>query len=104
MINVAIRKLAGSDHESLAYARTFAGRATCFVYFQDDIWGAMVLYHFTDMLRAVFHNSPVKLTLVEQELSLKHPAVLGLLRQSPRNASAPPPGPAARGGQLPRAE
>ena len=83
MINVAIRKLAGTDREYLAYARTFAGRAAYFVYFKDDIWGAMVLHHFTDMLRAVFQNTPLKLTLVDQELALKHPAVLQLLRQPP---------------------
>lgn len=83
MINVAIRKLAGTDREYLAYARTFAGRAAYFVYFKDDIWGAMVLHHFTDMLRSVFQNTPLKLTLVDQELALKHPAVLQLLRQPP---------------------
>lgn len=81
MINVAIRKLAGTDREYLAYARTFAGRAAYFVYFKDDIWGAMVLHHFTDMLRSVFQNTPLKLTLVDQDLPLKHPAVLQLLRQ-----------------------
>ena len=70
MINVAIRKLAGTDREYLAYARTFAGRAAYFVYFKDDIWGAMVLHDFTDMLRAVFQNTPLKLTLVDQELAL----------------------------------
>ena len=104
MINVAIRKIAGSDREYFAYARTFAGRATYFVYFRDDIWGAMVLHNFTDMLRAVFHNSPVKLTLVEQELSLKHPAVLGFLRQSHEDPSAPPAGDLARGHRQPGAE
>lgn len=104
MINVAIRKIAGSDHEYFAYARTFAGRATYFVYFRDDIWGAMVLHNFTDMLRAVFHNSPVKLTLVEQELSFKHPAVLGLLRQSHEHPSAPPAGDPTPSDRKPRAE
>ena len=54
MVNVAIRKLAGTDNEYLAYAKTFAGRGTYFVYFQDNIWGAMALHNFVDMLRAVF--------------------------------------------------
>ena len=81
MVNVAIRKLAGTDNEYLAYAKTFAGRGTYFVYFQDNIWGAMALHNFVDMLRTVLDHAPVKLALVEQELSLKHPAVLDLLRQ-----------------------
>ena len=33
-MTVAIRKIAGTDRDYLAYARKFAGRATCFVYFQ----------------------------------------------------------------------
>ena len=88
MINVAIRKLAGTDREYLAYARTFAARAAYFVYFKDDIWGAMILHHFTDMLRAVFQNTPLKLTLVDRELPLKHPAILQLLRQPTEDDSS----------------
>ena len=33
-MTVAIRKIPGTDRDYLAYARKFAGRATCFVYFQ----------------------------------------------------------------------
>ena len=40
MINVAIRKLAGTDREYLAYARTFAGRAAYFVYSLNKRFGS----------------------------------------------------------------
>ena len=33
-MTVAIRKIAGTDRDYLADARKFAGRATCFAYFQ----------------------------------------------------------------------
>ena len=74
------------------------------MYFCDDLWGAMVLHHFTDMLGVVFQDSPVKFTLVEQELSLKHPAVLGPLQQSYENPSAPLAPDLTPGGRQPRTE
>lgn len=85
-MTVAIRKLAGTDNDYLAYATTFAGRGTYFVYFQDNIWGAMALHNFVEMLHAVFDHAPVKLALVDREINLKHPAVLDLLRQPPSAA------------------
>ena len=80
-MTVAIRKIPGTDRDYLADARKFAGRATCFVYFQDNLWGAVALHNFADMLRLTWGHRP-QLRFVEQDLSLKHPAVLELLRQS----------------------
>ena len=45
-MTVAIRKIAGTDRDYLAYARKFSGRATYFVYFQDNLWGAVALHNF----------------------------------------------------------
>ena len=45
-MTVAIRKIAGTDRDYLAYPRKFAGRATCFAYFQDDLCGAVALHNF----------------------------------------------------------
>ena len=47
-MTVAIRKIAGSDRDYLAYARKFAGHATYFVYFQDNLGrvGAVALHNF----------------------------------------------------------
>ena len=64
-----------------AYARKFAGSATYFVYFQDNLWGAVALHNFAEMLRLAW-GQPPQPHIVEQDLSLKHPAVLELLRQS----------------------
>ena len=80
-MTVAIRKIAGTDRDYLAYARKFSGRATYFVYFQDNLWGAVALHNFAEMLRLAWGHRP-QLRIVEQELSLRHPAVLELLRQS----------------------
>ena len=91
-MTVAIRKLAGTDADYLAYARKFGGRATYFVYFQDNLWGAVALHNFAEMLRLAFQHPP-QLRIVEQELTLKHPAVLELLR---RSSGAPPNDDAAK--------
>ena len=52
-----------------------------FVYFQDNLWGAVALHNFAEMLRLAWGQRP-HLRIVDQELSLQHPAVLELLRQS----------------------
>ena len=95
-MTVAIRKLAGTDADG--------GRATYFVYFQDNLWGAVALHNFAEMLRLAFQHPP-QLRIVEQELTLKHPAVLELLRRSsgaPRMMTLPSVGYPERAGKLTR--
>ena len=79
-MTVAIRKIAGTDRDYLAYARKFAGRATCFVYFQTTCGAPSRSTTSHLMLRLPWGHRP-QLRFVEQDLSLKHPAVLELLRQ-----------------------
>lgn len=77
-MNVIIRKLEHKDHEYLAYARSLCGRGTYFVYFQDNIWGAVVLHNFIEMLRAVFQPPNLKVGIADQTLSFHDPALLDL--------------------------
>ena len=49
-MTVTIRKLDKTDHDYFAYTKSLCGKATYLVYFQDDIWGAMILHNFIDML------------------------------------------------------
>ena len=48
-MTVAIRRIAGTDRDYLAYARKFSGRATYFVYFRDNLWGAVALHNFAEI-------------------------------------------------------
>jgi hypothetical protein len=80
-MNVIIRKLEHKDHEYLAYAKSLCGRGTYFVYFQDNIWGAMVLHNFIEMLRAVFQPPLVKVALAEKTLNFQDPALLDLFTE-----------------------
>jgi hypothetical protein len=78
VMNVTIRKLEHKDHEYLAYAKSLCGRGTYFVYFQDNIWGAVVLHNFIEMLRAVLQPPKVQLGISDKTLSFQDPALLDL--------------------------
>jgi len=79
-MTVTIRKLDNKEHEYLAYAKSLCGKATYFVYFTDDIWGALVLHTFIEMLRSFFNPEKVTVTLAEKDLILKNDALLELLK------------------------
>ena len=81
-MTVAIRKIAGTDRDYLAYARKFSGRATYFVYFQDNLWGAVALHNFSPDAAPRLGPSTSPSQRRPGALSLRHPAVLELLRQS----------------------
>jgi hypothetical protein len=80
-MKVIIRKLEHKDHDYLAYAKSLCGRGTYFVYFQDNIWGAMVLHNFIEMLRAVFQPPNVQLGITDKALSFHDPALLDLFTE-----------------------
>ena len=81
-MTVAIRKIAGTDRDYLAYARKFSGRATYFVYSRTTC-GAPSPSTTSHLMLRLAWGQPPHLRIVDQELSLRHPAVLELLRQSP---------------------
>jgi hypothetical protein len=79
-MNVIIRKLANKEHEYLAYTKSLCGRGTYFVYFQDNIWGAVVLHNFIEMLRAFFLPSQVQVGIAEKALAFQDEALRELLK------------------------
>jgi hypothetical protein len=79
-MTVTIRKLDNKEHEYFAYTKSLCGKATYFVYFHDDIWGAVILHNFIEMLRSFFKPSVVNVTLNEEDLTLKNEALLELLK------------------------
>jgi len=80
-MTVTIRKLDNKEHEYLAYAKSLCGKATYFVYFHDDILGAVVLHTFIEMLRSFFKPAKVEVTVLEKDLTLKNDAILNLLKE-----------------------
>jgi len=80
-VTVIIRKLDNKEHEYFAYAKSLCGHGTYFLYFQDDIWGAVVLHTFIEMLRSFFKPAKVEVTVAEKDLTLKNDALLELLKK-----------------------
>ncbi len=79
-MTVTIRKLENRDHEYFAYTKSLCGKATYFVHFYDDVWGAIILHNFIDMLQSFFQPSKVTVMLDEKNLTLKNDALLEILK------------------------
>jgi len=79
-MTVTIRRVENSENEYFAYTKSICGKATYFLYFTDDIWGAMVLHNFVEMLRLFFEKEKVELKLQDTTIKLKNEYLLTILR------------------------
>ncbi len=79
-MTVTVRRVENSQHEYFAYAKSICGKATYFLYFIDDIWGAVVLHNFVEMLRRFFEKEDIELTLQDTTIQLKNEYLLRILR------------------------
>jgi len=77
---VTVRRIENSQHEYFAYAKSICGKATYFLYFSDDIWGAMSLHNFIEMLRRFFEKETIELKLQDMTIRLKNEYLLSILR------------------------
>ena len=77
---VTVRRVENSQHEYFAYAKSICGKATYFLYFLDDIWGAVVLHNFVEMLRRFFKKDTIELKLQDTTIQLKNEYLLRILR------------------------
>ena len=77
---VIVRRIENSQHEYFAYAKSICGKATYFLYFTDDIWGAVVLHNFVEMLRRFFEKENIELRLLDTTIQLKNEYLLEILR------------------------
>lgn len=89
---VTVRRVENSHthHEFFAYAKSICGKATYFLYFTDDIWGAMVLHNFVEMLRLFFKKETIELKLHDDTLHLKNDRLLNILRDENGKNNAGP--------------
>lgn len=78
---VTVRRIENSPHEYFAYAKSICGKATYFLYFSDDIWGAMVLHNFMEMLRRFFEKERIEINLQDTTINLKNDYLLSILRE-----------------------
>lgn len=80
-MTVTVRRVESSEHEYFAYAKSICGKATYFVYFTDDIWGAIVLHNFVEMLRRFFEKESIKVRIQDTAIQLKNEYLLTILRE-----------------------
>ena len=81
-MTMMIKRLQNSDHEYIAYVKSFCGKATYFLYFQDGIWGAVVLCNFVQMLKGFFEPEKLTVKVHKDAVSLKNEQILALLQES----------------------
>ena len=79
-MTVMVRKIENSDHEYFAYAKSICGKATYFLYFTDDIFGAVVLHNFLEMLRRFFDKENIELRLQDTTIQLTNEYLLAILK------------------------
>lgn len=78
---ISIRKLENTEHEYFAYTKSISGKVTYFVYFQDNIFGALTLHNFLEILRSFFKPNKLDVKLHEKELSIKSKYLLQFLKE-----------------------
>lgn len=79
-MTVMVRRIENSEHEYFAYAKSICGKATYFLYFTDDIFGAVVLHNFVEMLRRFFDKENIELRVQDTMIQLKNEYLLAILR------------------------
>jgi hypothetical protein len=80
-MTVIIRKLDKKDHEYFAYAKSYCGKATYIVYFEDNIWGAVTLHNFVEMLRMYFDQQKVEVNIEDKDLKIRNGSILELIKE-----------------------
>ena len=80
-MTVTIRHVEGTPGEYVACTKSLGGKATYFAYLRDDIFGAVALVNFVEMLRKQFAPQSVEVRLLEDCIRPKNPALLEALRQ-----------------------
>ena len=80
-MTVKVRRIENSEREYFAYAKSLCGKATYFLYFSDDIFGAIVLHNFVEMLRRFFEKEDVQLKFHDSTVQLKNEYILSILRE-----------------------
>ncbi len=80
-MTVTIRKLDKSEHEYFAYTKSICGKATYFLYFEDNIWGAITLHNFIEMLKSFFQQKNVDVRIDEKRILIKNKNILELIKE-----------------------
>ena len=75
-MRIIIRKLQNMEHRYFAYLRGMSGKATYLLYFEDNIYGAVSLHNFIEMLKNHFKKQQAKVFIHDKEIEIKNQALL----------------------------
>jgi hypothetical protein len=81
-LKVTIRKLKNKTHEYFAYLKGLTGKATYLLHFEDNIYGAITLNHFIQMLRTYFKEDSIEIGLHGSEINITSDALKKVLDQA----------------------
>lgn len=81
-MKITIRKLEDRAHEYFAYLKGLSGRAVYLLYFNDDIYGAITLNHFIEMLKKYFKETSVEISLQDSEIKITNEAIKEVLNNT----------------------
>lgn len=79
-MKIYIKRLENTDHEYFAYLKGLHGKGTYLLYFNDDIYGALALSSFIQMLRGYFKTEEVTVQLLEKEICIHNQSLLSILQ------------------------
>lgn len=79
-MNFIIRKIEDTENEYFAYVKLNHIKATYFIYFQDNIMGAVQLHNFIDMLKNFYKPKHTNISVCERDITLKNEYVLEIIR------------------------
>ena len=80
-MTVIIRKLDNTENEYLAYTKSLCGKSTYFLYFEDNIWGAVTLHNFIEMVKTFFEQEKVEVIIGNKSATVKNEMVLDLIKK-----------------------
>ena len=78
---ITIKQIENKDREFLAYYKSDFLKSTFCVSFKDDIFGAVALTRFTEMIKTHFNEQNITLFISDKNIKFKSQALLNELTQ-----------------------
>ena len=75
-IRITIKQIENKQGEYIAYYRSDFLNATYSVYFRDNIFGAIALHDFSEMIKRKYEKEDIEFILSEEKMQLKSKALL----------------------------
>jgi len=78
---ITIKQIENTDREFIAYYKSDFLKSTFCVSFRDDIFGAVSLSRFTEMIKTHFNEQKINLFISDKNIKFKSQALLNELTQ-----------------------